>query len=262
MRRAILSTVAVAVVVVCLGAGLVRVTGSAEADSGSGGGSTGNATGTDINPMKPGGVAFNGTSYGNGCSPPARPDVGELIPAICHPRRRTAATPTPRAAPAAPAAPAPRIPTPVEIATGLAPTVPLGGLTAHTSPPADRKQVTGFPVWLWLEGWAPRTVRRGGVTVTATPVGATWSLVDAATSCAGPGEPYRSTLADPGRASACSVTFIHSSRHTRTGTYQGRVSITWRLTWVGPRRSSGVLPDRTSGLPLTLTVVGLVATTD
>jgi hypothetical protein len=150
----------------------------------------------------------------------------------------------------------------VEIATGLAPTVPLAGLTAHTSPPADRKQVTGFPVWLWLEGWGPRTVRRGGLTVTATPVSSAWSLVDAATSCAGPGEPYRASVSDPGRASSCSVTFTHSSRHTRTGTYPGHVTVTWHLAWTGPGRSVGVLPDRTSRLPLTLTVVGLHAATD
>ncbi len=169
--------------------------------------------------MKPGGVAFNGSSYGNGCSPTARPDVGDLSGCPLRSPRRPGGPgprePSPAAPPPAPAArPAPRVPTPVEIATGLAPTVPLAGLTAHTSPPADRKQVTGFPVWLWLDGWAPRTVRRGGVTVTATPVSSTWDLVDTATSCAGPGEPYRSSVADPDRASTCSVTFTHSSRHT------------------------------------------------
>jgi hypothetical protein len=160
------------------------------------------------------------------------------------------------------ARPTPRWPTPVEIATGLAPTVPLAGLTAHTSPPADRKQVTGFPVWLWLDGWGPRTVRRSGVSITATPVSATWDLVDAATSCAGPGEPYRSSVADPSRASTCSVTFTHSSRHTRTGTYPGHVTVTWRLVWARPRRAGGVLAARASRLPVTLTVVGLHAATD
>ena len=245
----------------------VSVAAPATADTGDPGG-TGGVAGTDVNPMKPGGVAFNGGAYGNGCSPAARPDVGDLSGARCGARRAGVGTGgATGAAPAAPlpgpaARPPPRVPTPVEIATGLAPTVPLAGLTAHTSPPADRKQVTGFPVWLWLDGWAPRTVRHGGVTVTATPVSSTWDLVDAATSCAGPGEPYRSSVADPSRASTCSVTFTHSSRHTRTGTYPGHVTVTWHLAWTGPRRSGGVLPARASRLPVTLTVVGLHAATD
>lgn len=242
--------------------------GSVHADTGPDGSNGYGSSGTsDINPMRPGGVLYGTGAYGNGCAPMSGSDPGALAGAQCPPRRPA---PVPAPAPPAPGgvpAPvgvAPPPPTPTEIATGIAGTLPLATLTPRTSPRASRLLV-GFPTWLWLEGWAPRSATLGTITVTATPVSARWDLVDKQLTCAGPGRPYRPGVDDPASRSECSATFSHSSASQPDRVFHAHVVITWHVAFTDsaqPAAGPTQLPSRTSTLPLTLAVTGYHAVHD
>lgn len=119
---------------------------------------------------------------------------------------------------------------------------------------------TNLAVWFWIpqSQWQSlsQTTRAGNVwaRVTATPVSTSWDPGDgsAPVVCRGPGTPYdRSRPADQ-QSSDCTHTYTRSSAsQPQTGPdsndrfFTVRVSVVWRVTWVGVAGAAGQLPDLT-----------------
>ena len=119
---------------------------------------------------------------------------------------------------------------------------------------------TNLAVWFWIPQpqWRSlsQTTRAGNVwaRVTATPVSTSWDAGDgsAPVVCRGPGTPYdRSRPADQ-QSSDCTHTYTRSSvSQPQTGSdpndrfFTVRVSVVWRVTWVGVAGAAGQLPDLT-----------------
>lgn len=130
--------------------------------------------------------------------------------------------------------------------------------TAAHNPPGDA--TTNLAVWFWIprSQWHPlsQTTRAGNVwaRVTATPVSTSWDPGDGSTPvvCSGAGTPYdRSRPADE-QSSDCAHTYKRSSAsQPQTGPdpndrfFSVRVSVVWRVTWVGAAGANGQLPDLT-----------------
>jgi hypothetical protein len=130
-------------------------------------------------------------------------------------------------------------------------------LASH-NPPGDA--TTNLAVWFWIPRpqWRSlsQTTRAGNVwaRVTATPVSTSWDPGDgsAPVVCSGAGTPYdRSRPADE-QSSDCTHTYTRSSAsQPQTGPdpndrfFTVRVSVVWRVTWVGAAGAAGQLPDLT-----------------
>ena len=130
-------------------------------------------------------------------------------------------------------------------------------LASH-NPPGDA--TTNLAVWFWIpqSQWRPlsQTTRAGNVwaRVTATPVSTSWDPGDgsAPVVCSGAGKAYdRSRPADQ-QSSDCTHTYTESSAgQPQSGPdpndrfFTVRVSVVWRVTWVGAAGSTGQLPDLT-----------------
>jgi hypothetical protein len=118
-----------------------------------------------------------------------------------------------------------------------------------SSPAPGALQLTGLPTWLWVTSaaWRSHTataqVPGEQVTVTATPVSASWQMGDGSTiTCQGPGTPY--TVADNPSSSSptCGYTYTRSSAGQPGAAFQVTVTITWDITWAGTGIAGGALP--------------------
>ncbi len=166
--------------------------------------------------------------------------------------------------PTAPATGAPVV-TPAVLAQQAVNTLRLPAPSADHNPSGDA--LTNLAVWWWVRQsqWHPLSQRTqaGAVwaRVTVTPTSSTWDAGDgtAPLTCAGPGKPYdRSRPADE-QSTDCAHTYTESSAgQPQTGPnpndryFLVRVTVRWRVTWVGAGGTSGSLPEisRTSTFPL------------
>jgi hypothetical protein len=116
----------------------------------------------------------------------------------------------------------------------------------RTSPEVGRL-VVRVPTWLWLDGgwWhdytATASAGRVTTTVTARPVGATWSLGDGGSiTCRGPGVAWHAGL--PEDATDCSHTYTTSSAGQPGGTFGLSATVHLEVTWTSNIGLGGALP--------------------
>ena len=122
-------------------------------------------------------------------------------------------------------------------------------------------------MWWWIppKQWVALTQRtRAGpvwARVTATPTSTIWDPGDGSTplTCDGPGTPYDKSRPASEQSTACSHTYTQSSAgQPQTGPNANdrffivRVTVTWRVTWVGAGGTGGALPPitRSATFPL------------
>lgn len=139
------------------------------------------------------------------------------------------------------APPAPR-PSPRQLALTARSRLTLPEPHIQTSPATT--QLVGLPTWLWVDraSWNPRSATASvpgvSVTVTATPVSATWSLGDGATvNCQGPGTPF-TVGNDPQAASPdCGHTYRESSAGRPDEAFPSSTTVRWTIAWSGGGQS-------------------------
>jgi hypothetical protein len=129
-----------------------------------------------------------------------------------------------------------------------------------SSPPAGVLQLTGLPVWLWVNRamWAPRSATAAvpgeRVSVTATPVALTWQMGDGAVvACRGPGTPYTSRYSPSAPSPDCGHTYTWPSAAQPRGAYRVTATITWAITWQAGA-AAGTLPALASATTTALRV--------
>lgn len=120
------------------------------------------------------------------------------------------------------------------------------------SPPTERPQLVGMPVWLSVpaESWIPVTATASAgsasVTATATPVSVTWSMGDGnLVTCHGPGTPYPSDASahPPLSSPTCGYTYLRPSDDAPGQTFPVTATTEWHVVWSGSGHASGSLPD-------------------
>lgn len=132
--------------------------------------------------------------------------------------------------------------------------LPLPAMVTASAPGAAGRPFAqtfvNFPTFLWVDGaqWHPYTATANdgfkAVTATAAPSSVTWAMGDGhATTCAGPGVPWR-----PGvDQSYCSYTYATSSVHqaqvssdVNNRPYPVSVVVTYQVTWTCAGQCGGV----------------------
>lgn len=135
------------------------------------------------------------------------------------------------------------------------------------SPAANVPQLTGLPVWMWLEpgSWAPisSTVSAGPVTITATatPQRVLWTMGDGSTvTCAGPGTPFPEHPNSDGTTPSptCGHTFHRTSEVEPGGAFHATATIVWRVDWTG-FGPGGTFPDVESSIGFPVRVIEAAA---
>ena len=146
--------------------------------------------------------------------------------------------------------------TPEQLAQRIYKELQLPKPAVQLNPPADepgRFQIVNFPIWWWVNNFAPLEQRTelGAVwaEVTATPV---YSVFDGgqgdSAQCNGAGTVWHRGL--PGDyAPACKYVYKRAANSV-TAT----ISLAWKVTWVGSGGSGGDFPlmQTTTGVPLTV----------
>jgi hypothetical protein len=135
------------------------------------------------------------------------------------------------------------------------------------SPEPDVAQLTGLPVWLWLEpgAWAPKsvTLSANGVTVTATatPQRVVWNMGDGSTvTCAGAGTPFPEHSSGDAMAPSptCGHTFHRTSEMEPGGAFHVTATVVWRVDWTG-FGPGGTFPDLESSVGFPVRVIEAAA---
>ncbi|MHB1597008.1 MAG: hypothetical protein ACYCO9_22775 [Streptosporangiaceae bacterium] len=136
-------------------------------------------------------------------------------------------------------------------------------LRPATAPPRGRDGLVGLPEWFWIPRgqWRPIsvTVTAGPVwaVAVATPVRLTYLPGGglAATSCPGPGTPYRPGIPAAAQQTRCSYTYPMPSTGQPSLAYRAEVIVGWRITWTDSTGAGGlVTPDYAVGSPLPIRV--------
>lgn len=147
----------------------------------------------------------------------------------------------------------------------------IPSLLARTAPPAD-KMVVNVGTWFWVPKavWKPVSVTAtiptpAGpiiVTTTATPTLLVYLPGDGATAttCRGPGLPWRRSYGDSA-SSSCMYTYRSASHARSSGRFDARMSIQWTITWRSNLGVGGRLPNVRTGLGTKVRVLELQALT-
>lgn len=147
----------------------------------------------------------------------------------------------------------------------------IPSLLTRTAPPAD-KMVVNVGTWFWVPKavWRPVSVTAtiptpAGpiiVTTTATPTLLVYLPGDGspATTCRGPGLPWRHSYGDAA-TSTCMYTYRIASHTRSSGRFDARMSIQWTITWTSNLGVGGRLPNVRTGLGTKVRVLELQALT-
>lgn len=136
------------------------------------------------------------------------------------------------------------------------------------SPPPDRPEVVGMPLWLAVSPaiWNPVKVSAAAgaaaVTATATPEKVTWSMGDGhSVDCRGPGTPYpaKATTRTPMLSPTCGYTYLTPSAAARGGTFPVTATVQWRVEWSGSGGLKGTFADLRSTTSTQVKVVEVQA---
>jgi hypothetical protein len=131
----------------------------------------------------------------------------------------------------------------------------------QTAPPRGKEGLVGLPEWYWVANWRPVhvTVAVGPVwaRATAVPQQLTFNpgggLSDL--TCHGPGTAYQPKLPLSAQHTDCSYTYDQPSAGQPGNAYQGSVTVSWNISWVGSGGAGGqVAAGVTSNAPFTLRV--------
>ncbi len=141
------------------------------------------------------------------------------------------------------------VPTPADIAAGLAPGLQLPAVKARTAPGdvLGGKTYAKLLTYLWVQGWGdavPATDTQGGQTVQVTghPYYAQWDLVETQQRCDNAGSKT---------SPECTYTYNRSSPNGGRSTYPITVTVFFKIHWecTAGCTGAGDLPDRAQVSP-------------
>ena len=130
---------------------------------------------------------------------------------------------------------------------------PLVGMSPPYAEPG-RFQIVNYPIWWWVENFAPLTQRTelGDVwaEVTATPVFSFFDGGEGAggAQCNGPGVAWRHNLPSDYRL-ACTYSYRRAADRVTAA-----ITVTWNVTWIGSGGTGGELDPMQVVTPIPLTV--------
>lgn len=131
----------------------------------------------------------------------------------------------------------------------------------HTSPPRGGTQLTGVPVWFWMDRPEPMSVTASvpglSATLTATPRTSRYEISDGTTlRCPDFGTPFRRDVPAEGQRSTCRHPFDERGPVTVIAT------VDWSLAWTASDGTSGTLPPVARTERFTLAIEEAQAVTD
>lgn len=138
-------------------------------------------------------------------------------------------------------------------------------MLAFRTAPAMNNMVVNVGTWFWVPKsmWKPIRVTAwistpmGPITVTTTarPHVLTYSPGDGnpPASCVGPGTAWSRRMRDTS-STDCMYTYRSASHTRRSGLYNARAGITWKVSWRSSLGIGGPLPSITTRVPLTARV--------
>jgi len=135
------------------------------------------------------------------------------------------------------------------------------------SPGLNQPQVVNAAAWYWLDAafWRPVSSSVSGagmsVTVTATPVTATWTSGDGGSvTCAGPGTPYPFGAANPpAQSPTCGHAFTRASAGFPGGVYPLTSQVSWQVGWRASDGEAGTFPAMATSATAQVRVVEVQA---
>lgn len=127
-------------------------------------------------------------------------------------------------------------PSPGEMAQSALGQMHLAVPDIHTAPQPPLRTYVGLETWLWMDPaqWDPLRLRVAAgatsVTVTATPVAATWDLTGGSTTCTSAGRAWVKGMSSSEQTD-CSYTFDRVSVGQPDGEFPLTSTLTYRVDW-------------------------------